>query len=120
MIAAAAAVRISALSLSKRFSRRESISTSFLLPETKTASAETASFFLIASTKRSFVMIDSSSHARVRMRFLTSSLPVSNNSDMVFFHENRGRPSMISKANNCFTSSLDESVSSIVFTIAAS
>jgi len=76
MIAAAAAVRISALSLSKRFSRSESISTSFLLPEAKTASAETASFFLIASTKRSFVMIDSSSHARVRMRFLTSSLPV--------------------------------------------
>ena len=38
----------------------------------------------------------------------------------MFFQEERGSPSIISNANSCFISSSDDSVSSIVFTIAAS
>ena len=84
------------------------------------ASEDTSSFLFIASMISSLDRMSSSSQAIDSIRFLTAGVPSWNNCLIVFFHEDKGRPSIISKANNCLISSFDDRVSSMVFTIAAS
>ena len=120
IIAMAHAARISWSSLLRRLSNSGSTCSRFLLPATIIASDVTSSSFFIAVIISSSDKIASSSQAILNIRFLTSELPSLNKCWIVFFHEERGRPSIISNANNCFISSSDDKVSSIVFTIAAS
>ena len=54
------------------------------------------------------------------MRFRTLTLPSLNNRSNESFQEERGNPSIISRAKSCWISSLEDRVSSMVLTMAAS
>ena len=100
-IDAAAAARVSSCSWVSNGSKSRKTVANFLRPTTMIASAEIASSFFMAAIISSLERINSSSQAIDKMRLRTFELPSANNRLMDFSHDERGSPSIISRAKSC-------------------